>query len=480
MASEMKRRELLKATGIGAAGLAMPGWSQGPSAKQQKQRPNILFIFSDDQRFDTIHALGNREIRTPNLDSLARRGVAFTQACIMGGTVGAVCIPSRGMLMTGQSLFHVHNNIIAPEKAPEGSRRPFDLFPELFRKAGYTTFGVGKWHNGPALYARCFGQGGPIMFGGMSDHLKVPIQDFDPTGRYPKERQRTGEKFSSELFADSAVRFLKEQKAGDPFLLYIAYTAPHDPRMPPPEYAGMYPAEKLALPPNFMPEHPFDNGDLKTRDEQLAPWPRTPEVVRKHIAEYYGMITHMDAQIGRVLKALEESGRADNTIIVFAGDNGLALGRHGLFGKQNVYDHSVRVPLIVCGPGIPRGKTSDALVYLLDLFPTLCDLAGQPAPATVEGQSLAPLVRDPKAKVRDSVFFAYRNLQRAVRTDSWKLIHYTVEGKETTQLFHIREDPWEMKNLAGNPAQAERVKQMTALLKDWMKKTDDPLLEAGG
>ena len=242
----------------------------------------------------------------------------------------------------------------------------------------------------------------------------------------------------------------------------------------------MYPPEKIALPRNFLPQHPFDNGDMKLRDEQLAPWPRTPEVVRKHTAEYYGMITHMDAQIGRVLKALEETGRAGNTIIVFAGDNGLALGRHGLFGKQNVYDHSVRVPLIICGPGIPRAKTSDALVYLLDLFPTLCDLAGQPAPATVEGQSLAPLVRDPKAKVRDSVFFAYRNLQRAVRTDSWKLIHYTVEGKETTQLFNIREDPWEMKNLAGNPVQAERLKQMTALLKDWMKKTDDPLLEAGG
>ena len=133
MANAIKRRELLKAAGIGGAGLAMPAWGQGPSARQQKQRPNILFIFSDDQRFDTIHALGNREIRTPNLDSLARRGVAFTQACIMGGTVGAVCVPSRGMLMTGQSLFHVHNNIIAPEKAPEDSRRPFDLFPELFR-----------------------------------------------------------------------------------------------------------------------------------------------------------------------------------------------------------------------------------------------------------------------------------------------------------------------------------------------------------
>jgi arylsulfatase A-like enzyme len=471
---EWKRREVLKAAGLGAAGLALPGWAR--KAAPPAKRPNILVILTDDQRFNTLHALNCPEIQTPNMDRLVRRGVAFTHGCIMGGTIGAVCAPSRAMLMTGQTLFHVHNSIVAPEKAPAGSIRPFHLFPEVFGKTGYLTFGAGKWHNGPALYARAFKQGATIFFGGMSDHLQVPIQDFDPSGQYAKNRQRIGEKFSSELFSDSAVNFLKGYKGGDPFLMYVAYTAPHDPRMAPKGFQDLYPPEKITLPPNFMPEHPFDNGELKVRDETLAPWPRTPEVVRQHIADYYAMITHLDAQIGRVLKALDETGQADNTIIVFAGDNGLALGQHGLLGKQSVYEHSVRVPLLISGPGIPRGRTSGAFAYLLDIFPTLCELTGVPAPSTIEGQSLAPAWKDPKAKVRDSLFFAYRNFQRAVRTERWKLILYNVEGRRTTQLFNIQDDPWEMKNLAGDPAQAERIRQLTALLKDWMKKTDDPVL----
>ncbi len=463
MNTSLNRRDFLKTT----AALALP-----PAAAN---KPNILFLFTDDQRFNTLRALGNPEIQTPNMDALVRRGTAFTHACIMGGTVGAICVPSRGMLLTGQSLFHVHNNIVAPKDAPDSVRRPFVMFPEAFQQAGYTTFGTGKWHNGERLYARCFQRGENVFFGGMSNHLEVLVADFDPAGEYPRNKRRKAEKFSSELFSDSAIKFLREYKSDNPFLLYLAYTAPHDPRMAPKEYADMYPPEKMALPKNFLPEHPFDNGDLRVRDEQLAPWPRTPRIVREHIAAYYAMITHLDAQIGRVLEALNQTGRAGNTIIVFAGDNGLAVGQHGLFGKQNLYDHSVRVPLVISAPGLPQGKRSDSLCYLLDVFPTLCELSGIPIPATVEGHSLLPLLKNPKARVRDSVFLAYRNFQRAVRTDRWKLIRYNVGGKQTTQLFDLRRDPWETKNLAADPAQAARIRDLTALLKDWMHKTDDPL-----
>jgi len=463
----MNRRDFLRLAGAGGA-CALP-----EAAAQQ--RPNILVLFSDDQRFDTIGALGHPEVRTPNLDKLVRQGTAFTRAHIMGGTMGAVCVPSRAMLLAGQSLFRIHNSMIAPKDAPPEARRPYVMFPEVFRKAGYATFGTGKWHNGEETYARCFSCGENILFGGMSDHLQVPVQDFDPSGRYPREKRYIAKGFSSNLFSDSAVKFLKEHKGEQPFLAYVAYTAPHDPRMAPKEYADMYPPEKVRLPKNFMPEHPFDNGDMKLRDEQLAPWPRTPEVVREHIAAYYAMITHMDAQIGRVLQALDESGHAGNTIIVFAGDNGLAVGQHGLLGKQNLYDHSVRVPLIISGPGLPQGQRTGAMCYLLDIFPTLCELTGQSVPATVEGRSLMPALTNPKAQLRDSVFFAYRHFQRGVRTDRWKLILYNAGGKQTAQLFDIRNDPWELNNLAADPSQAGRVKQMTALLKDWMKKTDDPL-----
>ncbi|MEK7408731.1 MAG: sulfatase-like hydrolase/transferase [Acidobacteriota bacterium] len=451
------RRDFLK-----CAGLAL--------APQRPKIPNIVFLFADDLRFDTIHALGNPEIRTPNLDGLARAGTAFTHAFIMGGTQGAVCVPSRAMLLTGQTLFRADKDLIgkdAPERAV--------TFPELFKQQGYVSFGIGKWHNNPRLFTRSFTGGENVFFGGMSDQWKVPVADYDPSGEYPKQKRRTGAKFSSELFTDSAVRFLREYKGDKPFLLYVAYTAPHDPRTPPKEYLDMYPPEKIALPKSFLPEHPFDNGEMKIRDEQLAPWPRTPEVIREHTAGYYGMITSLDAQIGRILKTLEETGRAGDTIVVFTGDNGLAVGRHGLMGKQNLYEHSVRVPLLMRGPGVPRGRTSGSFCYLLDLYPTLCALAGLTPPGSVEGKSLAPVLKDPRKQIRDTMFFAYRSVQRAVRTERWKLILYNVGGRRTTQLFDIRKDPWELNNLAAGAAQAGRVAELTALLKKWMKETGDPL-----
>jgi len=244
--------------------------------------------------------------------------------------------------------------------------------------------------------------------------------------------------------------------------------------MAPEEFTALYPPEKIKVPENFMQVHPFDNGEMFVRDENLAPFPRTPEIVREHIAAYYAMITHLDSQIGRILDVLEKTGRAENTLIVFAGDNGLAVGQHGLMGKQNLYEHSVRVPLIICGPGIPKDVRTDALCYLLDVYPTLCDIIGLPVPESVEGKSLFPLLKDRKAKVRDSLFLAYRKLHRGVRTDdNWKLIKYNIQGKETTQLFNLNDDPWEMNNLAHDPAHKTRLRDLTALLKDDMEDLDD-------
>jgi arylsulfatase A-like enzyme len=444
------------------------------AAQPPGKRPNILVLFSDDQRFSTLNALNNSEVKTPNLDRLVRSGTAFDHAMIMGGTIGAVCVPSRAMLLAGQTLFHIHDSIVAPVQAKRPAK-PYTMFPELFRRAGYTTFHTGKWHNGERTYGPCFTRGENIFFGGMSDHDKVPVADFDPAGVYPKEKRRIAGGFSSEIFSDSAIRFLKEHRGDNPFLMYIAYTAPHDPRMAPKEYAAMYQPGKVTLPKNFLPEHPFDNGEMKVRDEGLAPWPRTPEIIREHIAAYYAMITHLDTQIGRVLKALEETGHAKNTLVVFAADNGLAVGQHGLMGKQNLYDHSIRVPLVFHGPGIPKGRTNTSACYLLDIYPTLCEYAGVAAPSTVEGTSLMPAIRGTRKQVRDTTFHAYRDVQRAVRTSDWKLIVYKVNGQRTVQLFHLAADPLETTNLANETAQAPRIREMTALLVDWMKKVDDPL-----
>ncbi len=460
------RRDFLKTAGWGSAALAFSGlvnW-QCQSAKRQ---PNILFLFSDDQRFDTIAALDNPRIQTPNLDQLVKKGVAFTRAFIMGGTSGAVCMPSRAMVLTGRTLFHIYNR---------GASIPDQhvMFPEILKTLGYTNFGTGKWHNHRSSFARCFSGGGKIMFGGMSDHLQVPVYDFDATGEYPKDHEYFTDKFSSELFSNEAIKFLQSHKSNSPFFISVSYTAPHDPRMAPKEYLDLYPSDTIQLPDNFMPNHPFDNGELKIRDEKLAAFPRTEEEIKKHIADYYAMITHLDAQIGRILDALEDSGKAEDTIIVFTGDNGLALGQHGLMGKQNIYDHSVRIPLIFAGPGIPKNKRADTLCYLLDIYPTLLDLLEVPVPETVEGRSLVPALKNSKKSIRESVFLAYRHFQRGVRTqNNWKLILYNVRGKETTQLFNLNNDPWEKNNLASNPIFKNQHAQLFALLKTHMNELDD-------
>lgn len=453
----MHRRQLLAAL----AGSAF-------AKAAQTKRPNILFLFADDQTFASLHAVNNPEVRTPNLDKLVARGTLFTRAGIMGGTVGAVCAPSRAMLMTGQTLFHIDQSIVRPKPGA----RPFTTLPEQLKGEGYTTFITGKWHNGEKLLNRAFSTGANIFFGGMADHLATPVSPYDPTGNYPKDLRASGKKFSTELFSDSAIDFIQTADRAKPWLCYVAYMSPHDPRMAPQIYADLYPVDKIKVPANFAPEHPFDNGDMKIRDEALAPWPRTPRIVQEHRAAYYAMITHLDAQIGRVLTALETSGQSNNTIIVFAADNGLAVGQHGLLGKQNMYEHSMRVPLIIAGPGLPQNKRSDALVYLYDLYPTLCDLTGTKAAATVEGKSLAPLLRGQQTKVRNSMFHAYRHFQRAVKDDRWKLILHNVNGKLTTQLFDLKTDPLERTNLADK--HPDKVRSLTALLKQWMKETDDP------
>lgn len=461
----INRRHFLTA---GAASL----WS---AAAQTQPKPNILILFTDDQRFDTIRALGNKEIQTPNMDRLVQRGVAFTHACIMGGTQGAVCVPSRAMLNTGQSLFRAARNTGSTpgETAAPG---PFHLMPELMRQNGYVTFATGKWHNGPRLFSRGFSDGGNLFFGGMAKQNEMPVQEYDPSGEYPKVKTHPSVKFSSELFADTAIGFLDKHDGKKPFYLYCAFTSPHDPRMAPKQFSDQYSPSKVTLPPNFMPQHPFDNGELKVRDELLAPHPRTPDVVKEHLAAYYAMISEVDHEIGRVLDVLDKSPFAKNTYVVFAGDNGLAVGQHGLFGKQSVYEHSVRVPLIIAGPGIPAGRKSDAFVYLFDIFPTLCSLIGLPVPETVEGINLTPVLQGKKAQVRDSMFFAYRNFQRAVKTREWKLIQYRVNGAEQKQLFRLSQDPWEMKNLAGSAQHAAREKEMTAELKRWQQRVGDPWL----
>lgn len=441
------------------------------SKKTLPDRPNILFLLTDDQTFSTIRALGNREIITPTMDRLVAEGTTFTQAHIMGGLGGAICMPSRAMILTGRTLFHLHE---------DGTYIPTtdSTFPQVFRANGYVTFGTGKWHQDKRSFNCSFTTGDNIFFGGMNaprngGQYRPRLYHFDSSGRYG--HPFWGEHFSSIYFADAAIDFLKQRRdSQQPFLMYVSFTSPHDPRTPPSWYGHSYHTEDVSLPASYLPEHPFDNGELRTRDEMLLPIPRTEEGVRREIAKYYGMISEVDHQIGRIIDALKKNGKAAHTVIVFTSDNGLAVGQHGLLGKQNPYDCTMRVPLVFAGPGIPEGKRTGAYVYLNDLYPTLCQLAGIPVPATVEGQSLIQAFEgNVPFQGRDQVFFAHSNLQRAIVKDSFKLIRYNVNGQYPVQLFNLEKDPLEMHNLADEKQFQGKAAKLNALLDKTMKELGD-------
>jgi arylsulfatase A-like enzyme len=415
---------------------------------------------ADDQRCDTIGAYGNDNIKTPNLDRLFAQGFSFRRNYCLGSGGGAVCVPSRAMIHSGRSYFNVDSRM-----------RGVKIMPELLRENGYTTFATGKWHNKEESFLRGFERGKALFFGGMADHTKVPVVDLSPAGKFINKR--TGEKFSSELFTNAATEFLESYEEDKPFFAYVAFTAPHDPRNPPTKYRQMYYKNRPPLPKNFKPQHPFDNGHMVGRDENLAPWPRTEDVVRDQLAEYYGLITHLDEHIGRLLETLKNSRHAENTIIIYAADHGLAVGSHGLLGKQSIYEHSMGCPLIFAGPGIPEGRSTQAFSYLLDIFPTVCALTGVQAPPHVEGKNLRPVWEGKVDTVRDSVFLSFSKIQRSVQDERWKLIRYPKINH--TQLFDLKNDPYELHNLANDPAQAERVQEMLRLLKKWQQKVGDNL-----
>ncbi len=431
-----------------------------PAWGQEKRPPNVVFLFSDDQRADTIATLGNAQIKTPNLDKLVRRGTTFTRAYCMGAMQGAVCVPSRAMMLTGRTLFRIQDQLTGQT-----------TWPEMFARRGYATFMSGKWHNGQASMLRAFQQGKSLFFGGMGNPNTLPVADV--SSERTLTNKRPAGKHSVELFTDEAIDFIQHRPKDRPFLAYVAFNLPHDPRTAPKKYHAHYNANQPSAPPNFLPQHPFNNGAMVIRDEELALWPRTKSIVQQHLADYYASITFLDDQIGRILQTLDAEGLTENTIIVFASDHGLAIGSHGLFGKQNLYDHSMRAPLIFAGPGIPADQRRDGFAYLLDIYPTLGELTGVPAPEGSEGKSQAAVIAGKAKSVRDDVFTAYMKVQRAVRDDRFHLIVYPQIHK--TQLFDLQADPHEVKDLAGDAKYAADVARLTARLRAWQTELGDAL-----
>ena len=444
-------------------------------AQTQQQAKNILIIYADDHSYHALGAMGNSVVKTPNLDKLAASGLMFTQTHVMGGHQGAICVPSRVMLLTGRYVNRLPG---------DGGNIPDSLvsLPEVLRSKGYTTYHTGKWHSDKASHHRMFSTGGDIFLGGMhfnkdGGQAHPTVYRFDSTGAYNAKGKRNSDTFSTTLYANNAIQFLSSATAKEkPFFCYVAFTSPHDPRTPPAAFEKIYDPATIPLPPNFLSKHPFDNGDLLVRDEQLLPTPRDTAATKKDIALYYGMVSEMDAQVGRIIETLEKYGLRENTLIIFAGDNGLAVGQHGLLGKQNLYEHSIRVPMIMAGPGIPSNVKTNGFTYLSDIAPTVYDYLGIKAPASVEARSFFAVLKDPSKSIRKNIYNVYGHWSRSIKTDDgFKLMLYNVDGVMTTQLFDLKNDPWETRDLSKDERYVNRIASMRALLKKEMSVTHDNL-----
>jgi choline-sulfatase len=468
-----------------------------PAHAATADKPNILFLFADDQMWNSLGALEACPVKTPNLDRLRARGAMFTHAYNMGSYTPAVCVASRTMLNTGAFLWNAAayspkgNNAHdpnAPKNMPRYTvqRREATVFwSDFMKQAGYDTYFAGKWHVDG--YKPRFDYIANVR-GGMpaqtQEGYNRPLSPADyEAGWKPWETSRggfwQGGKHWSEVLGDDGVEFLRRAKVSDrPFFMYLAFNAPHDPRQAPKEFVDLYPLETVDVPPNLIPEYPYGEeagAGRGLRDEKLAPFPRTEYAVKVNRQEYYAIITHMDEQIGRILAALEASGKADNTFVFFTADHGLAVGDHGFMGKQNMYDSSIRVPLLMAGPGVPAGKSVNAPVYLQDIMATSLEIAGLEKPEQVQFHSLLPLATGrTDSSAYDAIYGAYFGTQRMIRTDRHKMIIYPTA--HVVRLYDLNADPLEMKDLAESPARpVALLQELFSKFLKLQKEMDDPL-----
>jgi len=476
--SAYSRRRFLRTMTMGTAAGVL-GLRARAAEMSGKDQPNILFIFADDQCFRAVHALHNREVQTPNLDRLVAGGTTFTHAYNQGSWSGAVCVASRTMLNTGLFVWHAAK---AYRQTDQLFRQRGRMWSQILAAGGYETYMTGKWHV-RADATKTFAHTGHVR-GGMPKQTKQgynrPIEGRpDPWKPWDKKfgGYWEGGKHWSEVVGDDGEAFLAQAAKSDkPFFMYLAFNAPHDPRQSPKEYVDRYPLDKVSVPPNYVPEYPYKDKigcGRNLRDERLAPFPRTEYAVKVNRQEYYAIITHMDAQVGRLLDALDKSGKADNTYIIFSADHGLAVGQHGLMGKQNMFDHSVRVPLMICGPGVKKGRKIDTPVYLQDIMPTTLELGGIEKPKHVQFKSLLPLMDGRRSSSYDAVYGGYLKSQRMITADGYKLILYPAYRKML--LYHVAEDPRETKDLAGEAARKPRIRKLLARLVELQKRTGDTL-----
>ncbi len=462
----------------------------------ETKRPNILFILVDDQSPEDFRFYNPKsELNSPNIDRLASEGMVIDGAYHMGAFVGAVCTPSRHMIMTGRTVWHLPIGPLSKTHCPQGIEQ--QSLPAVFNRAGYATMRTCKQGNSFEAANKLF------------------------TVRRDATKRGGTDESGSAWHAEQVLNYLDERQASEekqPFLIYFGFSHPHDTRDGTPEMLKHYGAtnhdnektlppensKQPKLPVNWLPQKPFPDGHPGLRDETTVSgvWERRDErTIRNELGREFACAEYIDVQVGRVLERLKAMGELENTYIFYTADHGIAIGRHAFQGKQNLYEHTWRVPFIAKGPGIKPGSRAQGNIYLLDVLATCCDLTGVAAPETNEGLSFRPVLEGKQATIRDVMYGVYcggtKPGMRSVRKGDWKLIQYdALDGKvQETQLFNLKENPHEFlsehhdaavtkltgvqpqpeqTDLAEDPKYAEKLREMRAVLLEEMRKLHDP------
>jgi iduronate 2-sulfatase len=446
-----------------------------PAEAQSSRRPNVLLIMSDDLNND-LGTYGHPVVKTPNIDRLARRGVRFDRAY----NQFPLCNPSRASLLTGLRPDTVRIYELVTQFRQ--NRPDAVTLPQLFRNNGYLSARVGKIYH--------YGVPGQIGTAGLDDPPSWDVtvnprgvdKDEEPLlTNYTADRglgsalafhasPASDEEHTDGKVASEAIALLERNK-DRPFFIAAGFYRPHCPYIAPQKYFDMYPLDQIEVPrasPEALAQYP-----TAAFFTQPPNWGLTEQQEREAIRAYYASISFMDANVGRLLDALDRLALTDNTVVVFMSDHGYSLGEHGQWMKQTLFEESARSPLILAGPGVgARGKGSPRTVEYLDLYPTVAGLAALRAPDTVEGRSLVPLLNDPTRAWNHAAFTQVRRGSAAagffmgysIRTERWRYTEWE-DGKRGTELYDEKSDPGEMHNRASDPKARQTVNEMKKMLR---------------
>lgn len=465
----MKLKARIPALGVLAAALTLTAAPPSPA------KWNVLFLVADDLNCD-LGCYGAAEMRTPNIDRLAARGVRFDRAYCQY----PLCSPSRASFLTGRRP-NATGVLLLPTKREPVSPHFRQTIPEtvtlpqLFKQHGWFSARVGKMYH--------YAVPREIGTGGLDDPLSWTLA-VNPRGRDCDEEDRivrmhpgslgdtvswlaaegTDTEQTDGVGATEAIELLEKfQREHRPFFLGVGFYRPHTPYVAPKKWFELYPARGIELPKLSADDRtrtpaPAYASARKGQDEA------TDELRRDAIQAYHAATSFVDAQVGRVIDALDRLGLRENTIVVFTSDHGYHLGDHGLWQKYSLFERSARVPLIIAVPKAKKpGGVARGLVEMVDLYPTLASLCGLAAPDYLEGADLRPMLEDPTATVKDAAFSQIKrgNVDGySIRTDRWRYIEWSVDGRESAALFDETDDPAESRNLVHDPAQAKTIEQL--------------------